>query len=104
MAKLTSQVKGMFASPRGEVGTYIPNTKISGASNVGLSHDGQLGVPEYSWALSPMFIMGMTNYDPNYGQPGATVKAVSDGARLVAKDAGLDGRPTGYSVGGTAAS
>lgn len=92
----------MFASEKGAQGLYIPSSKISTGSNVGLSHDGQLGVPEYSWSLSPMFLMSMTNYDPNYGQPGATVQAVSDGAQIMAKKAGLDSTRTGHSVGGIA--
>lgn len=103
MAKVTDRTVGQFASQKGAQGLYIPSSKTSVGSNVGLSYAGGMGIPEAAWTLSPMFFMGMTNYDPNYGQPGATVQAVSDGAQGLAKAAGADDVPTGNSVGGTAA-
>ena len=101
--RIQEDVKGMMASPRGEVGTYIPNRATSGAVNIGLSHDGTLGIPEYAWTLSPQFQMGMTDFDPQSAQPGNTVQSVSDMAQDTARDAGFDGTATGSSVGGTAA-
>jgi hypothetical protein len=103
MAKITDRTSGQYASQKGSQGLYIPSSKASVGSNVGLSYAGGMGIPEAAWTLSPMFFMGMTNYDPNYGQPGATVQAVADGAQNIAKEAGVDSTPTGSSVGGTAA-
>lgn len=104
MKKVTKDdVKGMFASPRGEVGTYIPNRATSGSLNVGLAHDGTLGMPEYLWTLSPQFQMGIASLDPQASQPGSNLQAVADTTSTTARDAGFDGTTTGASVGGTAA-
>lgn len=104
MGKIIQEdVKGQFASKKGEVGLYIPNRATSGAVNIGLSHDGTLGIPEYAWTLSPQFQMGIASLDPQAAQPGSTVQAVADTASTTARDAGFDGTTTGASVGGTAA-
>jgi hypothetical protein len=101
--RIQEDVKGQFASPRGEVGTYIPNRATSGSLNVGLAHDGTLGMPEYLWTLSPQFQMGIASLDPQAAQPGSNLQAVADTTSTTARDSGMDGTPTGSSVGGTAA-
>lgn len=91
------QVKGMFSGPRATKG-------LDGAGNMSLVSGATRGQDQavWLWRQYPYVISGLTNYDPQQTMPGSNLSAVSPGASDLARDAGLDQSPTGYSQGGIA--
>lgn len=99
--KLTDKTKGMFAGPRMDIGQYLDQglAQISGVTYGG----GGLG---YYWGAYPNVTGGLTELDPKTTETGSNLSAAQSGQYYnsqTAIDAGLDGSPTGSSVGGTAA-
>lgn len=103
--KLTDKTKGMFSGPRGAVGQYLEGNSLEVS---GTTYGGQ-GLGDY-WYLYPGVIGGTTEIDPRTLQTGSDVNAVrkssnlssvQQGAKVLAKKAGLgDGVASGASVGG----
>jgi hypothetical protein len=61
----------------------------------------------YWWNNYPAYVSGIDDYDAKASSTGSNLEAVAAtstvGSDAVAQRAGLDGTPTGASVGGTAA-
>jgi hypothetical protein len=99
--KLTDKTKGMFAGPRMAVGQYLDQglAQTSGVTYGG----GGLG---WYWDGYPNVTGGLTELDPKATETGSNLSTAQMGqyyGSQTAVDAGLDGAPTGSSVGGTAA-
>lgn len=99
--KLNDRANGMFGGPRRAYGQYLDQglAQISG-----VTYGGQ-GLGEY-WQYYPSIVAGMTNIDRRATETGSNLSAVQSSLYYnsqTAINAGLDGAPTGYSVGGTAA-
>jgi hypothetical protein len=99
--KLTDKAKGMFGGPRMAVGQYLDQglAQTSGVTYGG----GGLG---WYWDGYPNVVGGLTEADPAATMPGSNLSAAQSSQyynSTTAIDAGLDGAPTGSSVGGTAA-
>ena len=99
--ELTDKAKGMFGGPRMAVGQYLDQgiAQISGVTYGG----GGLG---WYWGGYPNVTGGLTELDPKATDVGSNLSAAQSGQYYnsqTAIDAGLDGAPTGSSVGGTAA-
>jgi hypothetical protein len=92
------QVKGMFGGSRATKG-------LDGAGNMSLISGSTRGQDQATWLWRqyPYVIGGLTSYDPQQTMPGSNLNAVSPDVSDLARDAGMDDVPTGYSQGGTAA-
>lgn len=92
------KVKGMFGgsrTPKGNDGTG-DMTLVSGDTR------GQ-DQATWLWKQWPYMVGGLTEYDPSVTMPGSNLNAVNPQASDLARDAGMDQSPTGYSQGGIAA-
>ena len=99
--QLNSRANGMFGGPRLAYGQYIDQGI---AQTSGTTYGGQ-GLGEY-WQGYPNIIGGLTEFDRKATETGSNLSAVQSSLYYnsqTAIDAGLDGKPTGSSVGGTAA-
>jgi hypothetical protein len=100
--QLNTRANGMFGGPRMAYGQYIDQGI---AQTSGTTYGGQ-GLGWY-WDGYPNVTGGLTELDPQATMTGSNLSAAQSGQYYnsqTAIDAGLDGAPTGYSVGGTAAS
>jgi hypothetical protein len=100
--QLNDKATGMFGGPRRGVGQYLDQglAQVSGVTYGG----GGLG---WYWDGYPNVTGGLTELDPKATDTGSNLSAAQSGqyyGSQTAIDAGLDGAPTGSSVGGTAAS
>jgi hypothetical protein len=102
--KLNDRANGIYGGPRRAFGQYLD----SGIAQIsGVTYGGQ-GLGEY-WQNYPNIIGGMTEIDRKATETGSNLSVLSAAQSSpyynsqTAIDAGLDGAPTGYSVGGTAA-
>ena len=99
--KLNDRANGMFGGPRMAFGQYVDQgiAQISGTT-----YGGQ-GLGWY-WDEYPNITGGLTELDPKATMTGSNLSAAQSSQYYnsqTAIDAGLDGTPTGSSVGGTAA-
>lgn len=98
--KLNTRANGMFGGPRMSYGQYIDQGI---AQTSGTTYGGQ-GLGWY-WEGYPYVTGGITELDPKATDVGSNLSAAQSMQYYksqTAIDAGLDGKPTGYSVGGTA--
>jgi hypothetical protein len=99
--QLNSRANGMFGGPRMAYGQYIDQGI---AQTSGTTYGGQ-GLGWY-WQGYPYVTGGLTELDPKATMTGSNLSAAQSMQYYnsqTAIDAGLDGAPTGSSVGGTAA-
>jgi hypothetical protein len=104
--KLNDRANGIYGGPRRAFGQYLD----SGIAQIsGVTYGGQ-GLGEY-WQNYPNIIGGMTEIDRKATETGSNLSAANTLSASQRKyydsqtaiNAGLDGAPTGSSVGGTAA-
>jgi hypothetical protein len=103
--KLTDEAMGMFNGPQPTYGqTLGANTDLTSMT----THGNENGDTTWPYEDYPYAVSGKTRLDPNSLEPGSNLSAVHMlskqlGSDVLAQEAGVDGVPTGNSVGGTAA-
>ena len=108
--KLTNKARGMFSGPQPTYGQTIDGNSdlTSMEQNYGVTRGDTNSPTEWFYEDYPYAVGGKTRYDANSLQPGSNISAVNSLSSnlfsdILAQEAGVDGVPTGNSVGGTAA-